>query len=172
MIDIATIRGRRKFLFLMWLAVMMLMGMVFQGQCRAEGAKLSEEDRKALEQVGNFHEVRAVTNLPPAIVALCVGEGGSLAERGGKWNATDLVTDESAPMHRLIWAMKGGNYYVVHFEAGGRGHNFHVLVAVMDKEDAKPRLAMDQVGFRKVKNYKAFVESLGQNELKEPPKSK
>ena len=122
MIDIATIRGRRKFLFLIWLAVMMLIGMVFQGRCRAEGVKLSEEDRKALQQVGNFQEVGAVTNLPPAITAPCVGEKGKLARAGGgKWNATDLVTDESVPMHRLIWAMKGGNYYVVHFEAGGRG---------------------------------------------------
>jgi hypothetical protein len=161
-----TMRESKSVGFLIWLGMMMLAGIVFRSECRAEVSKLSEEDTKVLRQVENFHEIRTVTNLPPEILKLCVDFKGRLANPGKKWEATDDIDDRTLPTHRLIWAVKGGEYYVVHYEVGGLGYNCHVLVAVMGKQDVKPRVALDSVGFKKFKNYEKFVESLGRKDVK------
>jgi hypothetical protein len=32
----------------------------------------------------------------------------------------------------MMWAATDGDYYVVHYERGGRGHSYHVLVAKLE----------------------------------------
>src|SRR6266496_3434140 len=81
----------------------------------ADITKLPAEDRKVLQDASRFHEVRATTNLPFAILALCDGGGdGKLAEPGQNWNATDVIMNLTLPGKRLIWAAVGDEYYVVH----------------------------------------------------------
>jgi hypothetical protein len=147
------------------LSLCLLLAAAIQSLCSADVTKLPAEDRKALLNASRFHEVHATTNLPPAILALCDGGGdGKLAEPGHKWNATDVITDPTLPGKRLIWATVGGEYYVVHYERGGIDHSFHILVAKLSKDDAKPKVVWRAVG-GKLKDYAAFVDALRSGKL-------
>ena len=116
-----------------------------------------------LQDSSRFHEVRSTRDLPPAIVALCADDG-RLAEPGQKWNATDSIMDPTLPGKRLIWAAVGGDYYVIHYERGGIAHTFHVLVAKLTKNDAKPKVVWRAVG-RLLKDYTAFLDALRSGKL-------
>ena len=125
------------------------------------GRRLSADDRKALQDSSRFHQIHSTGDLPEAIVALC---GDKLAEPGGNWNATDAITDPNLPAKRLIWAAIGGDYYVVHYERGGIAHTYHVLVAKMAKNEAKPKIVWQAMGgpFR---DYVAFLNALRTGKL-------
>lgn len=133
--------------------------------CYADVTKLSPEHRKALQESSHFHEVRATANLPLAVIALCADESGRLAEPGQKWEATDVITDTTLPRKRLIWAAIAGEYYVVHYERGGYAHSFHVLVAMLTKGDAKPKVVWRGVGDDQLKDYSAFLDALRSDKL-------
>ena len=135
-----------------------------QGFCHADVTKLSLELRKALQDSSRFHEVRTTTNLPVAMMALCADDRGRLAEPGQKWEATDVITDPALPRKRLIWGVTDGEKYVVHYERGGRGHSFHVLVATFKKGEMKPKQIWRGVGDR-LKTYSAFLEALRSGKL-------
>jgi hypothetical protein len=129
-----------------------------QGLCYADVTKLAEEDRKVLQDSSRFHEIHATSDLPPAIVALCAGDNGRLAEPGQNWNATCVITDPTLPGKRLIWGAVGAEYYVVHYERGGIEHSFHILVAKLTKPDAKPKVIWE-AGGGPLKDYKAFLDA-------------
>jgi hypothetical protein len=135
-----------------------------QGLCYADVAKLPAEDRKALLDASRFHEVPSTKDLPPAVIALCGGDKDRLADPGQNWNATDAVTDPTLPWKRLIWAAVGSDYYVVHYERGGIDHSFHILVAKVTKNDAKPTMVWRAVGHQ-LKDYAAFLEALRTGKL-------
>jgi hypothetical protein len=141
-----------------------LFAVAIQTFCYADVAKLSAEDRKVLQDSSRFHEVHYTSDLPPAIVALCADDNGRLADPGQNWNATDVITDPTLPGKRLIWAAVGGEYYVVHYERGGIAHTFHILVAKLAKNDAKPKVIWHAVG-RQLKDYAAFVDALRNRKL-------
>jgi hypothetical protein len=108
--------------------------------------------------------VYSTSDLPPAIVALCTGGNGKLAEPGQKWNATDAIIDSPLPDKRLNWAVAGGEYYVAHYERGGIAHTYHILVARLTKDDAKPKAVWRAVG-GPFKNYAAFLDALRSGKL-------
>src|SRR5258706_7371182 len=154
-----------------------LFAMVIQSFCFAGVTKLPAPQRKILEDSWRFHDrfVRpwlstldsrhsTVGCLPPAIVALCADLNGSLAEPGKKWESTDIIKDPSLPQKRLIWAAVSDEYYVVHYERGGRGHSFHVLVATLAKGETKPKIVWRGVG-DKLKDYAAFLDALRSGKL-------
>lgn len=142
----------------------MLFAAAIQSLSSADVTKLAAEDRKILENPSRFHEVNATSDLPPAIVALCAGDKNNLAEPGGKWNPTDVVIDATLPSKRLIWAAKGDDYYVVHYERGGIAHTFHILIAKLGKNDAKPKTVWSAVG-GPFKDYAAFLQALRSGKL-------
>jgi hypothetical protein len=136
-----------------------------QSLCCADVTKLPAEDRKVLQDASRLYEVRATTNLPSAILALCDGgSDGRLAEPGQKWNATCVITDPTLPGKRLIWAAVGSEYSVVHYERGGIAHTFHILVAKLGKNDVKPTLVWRAVG-GPFKDYAAFLDALRSGKL-------
>ena len=141
-----------------------LLAAAIQTCCVADVTKLPPEHRKVLEDSSRFRQLVATTNLPPAIVALCADDAGRLAQPGQKWQATDIIRDSSLPCKRLIWAAVAGEYYVVHYERGGRGHSFHVLVATLTKGEQKPRVIWRGVGDR-LKGYSAFLDALRSRKL-------
>jgi hypothetical protein len=53
----------------------------------------------------------------------------------------------------------GGDYYVVHYERGGIAHTFHVLVATLANNDAKPKMVWCAMG-GPFKDYAAFLNGL------------
>jgi hypothetical protein len=153
---------------MMWmrqLSLYLLLTAAIQGFCYADVTKLHAEDRKALLDSSRFHEVHSTKDLPPAILALCDGGGdGKLAEPGQNWNATCVITDPTLPGERLVWAAVGSDYSVVHYERGGIAHSFHILVAKLAKDDAKPKLVWRAVG-RQFKDYAAFLSALRSGKL-------
>ena len=148
-----------------YIGVCILFSAVIQSLCCADVTKLPAEDRKALLDASRFHDIHSTSDLPPAILALCDGGGdGKLAEPGQKWNATDVITDPSLPGKRLIWAAAGGEYYVIHYERGGIDHSFHILVAKLTKDDAKPKAVWRAVGGT-FKDYAVFLDVLRSGKL-------
>jgi hypothetical protein len=134
-----------------------------QGQ--AEVTKLSPAHRKILEDGTGFRELRTTTALPKEVVALCVDYNGRIAEPGGKWEATDLIYDNTLPQSRLIWAAHRDDYYVIHYEKGGRGHSLHVLIATYKPGDSKATLVWHGVAYKDIRNYTAFLTALKDNTL-------
>jgi predicted mannosyl-3-phosphoglycerate phosphatase (HAD superfamily) len=146
------------------IALYILFAVTMQTLCYADVTKLSTEHRKALQDSSRFHEVRASTNLPPAVVALCADDKRKLAEPRQKWEATDTITDDTLPRKRLIWAATDGKHYVVHYERGGRGHSFHILVATYKSGDSKAKVVWRGVGDQ-LKDYNTFLAALEKNKL-------
>ena len=132
--------------------------------CYADVTKLSGEQRKRLERSTTFHEVHAVVDLPAKVVALCADQDGRLADPGQKWEATDYISDPSLPQKRLIWAATDGEYYVVHYERGGRGHSFHILVASIASSNAPAEVLWRGVG-GELKDLAAFRAALAGDKL-------
>ena len=143
------------------LALLPLLAAATHSFCYGDVTKLSADDRKVLENSSRFHEVDSTSDLPPAIVALC---GGKLADPGQKWNVTDGIIDPTLPGKRLIWAAASGDYNVVHYERGGIAHTFHVLVAKLAKDEAKPKVVWSAVG-GPFKDYAAFLDALRTGKL-------
>ena len=147
------------------LSLCLVLAAAIQSLCYADVTHLPAEDRKGLLDASRFHEVHATNDLPSAILALCDGgQDGKLAEPSQKWNATDVITDPTLPGKRLIWAAVGGDYYVVHYERGGIAHSFHILVAKLTKDDAKPKLVWRAVGHQ-FEDYAAFLNALRSGKL-------
>ncbi len=142
----------------------LLFALVIQSFCCADVTKLLSENRRVFQGSSRFHEVHSTNDLPPAIAALCTGDNGRLAHAGQKWNATDVITDPTLPGKRLIWAAVGGEYYVVHYEHGGIAHSFHILIARLTKNDAKPKVVWPGVG-GPLKDYAAFLLALRNGKL-------
>jgi len=142
----------------------LLIAAMIQNLGYGEVTKLSAENRSALQDASRFHEVHSVKGLPPAIVALCAGNKDKLADPGQNWNVTDAVTDPALPGKRLIWAAVDGEYDVVHYERGGIAHTFHILVAKLAKDDAKPKVIWQAIG-GPFKDYVAFLDALRAGKL-------
>jgi hypothetical protein len=117
-----------------------------------------------LQDSSRFHEVHSTSDLQPAIVGLCTGGKVGLADPGQRWNPTDVVIDPTLPGKRLVWATVGREYYVVHYERGGIAHTYHILVATLAKDDAKPKVVWRAVG-RPFKDYAVFLEALRSGKL-------
>jgi hypothetical protein len=152
--------------FMTPLRLWLLAAMAFQLSCLADVTKLPTEHRKVLQDASRFHEIHTVTNLPASVVALCADQNGRLAEPGQKWEPTDVIRDQKLPRKHLIWATKGDDYYVIHYESGGRGHGYHVIVAELKAGQDKPSFLWHAVG-DKLKDYKTFLDALEHNKLRD-----
>jgi hypothetical protein len=162
---IAEFRFVKSMIHMRHLSLCLLFTAAIQTLCYADVTKLPAEDRKVLLDASRFHEVHSTSDLPSVILTLCDGGGdGRLAEPGKNWNATDVITDPTLPGKRLIWAVIGGDYYVVHYERGGIDHSFHILVAKVTKNDAKRTMVWRAVGHQ-LKDYAAFLEALRTGKL-------
>jgi hypothetical protein len=160
LLNFSVIQTTRMRYFGFWL----LSAIALQTLCCADVTKLQAQDRKILLEPSRFHEVHSVKDLPPAVVALCVDDKGKFADPGQNWNATDVVTDPTLPWKRLIWAAAGNDYYVVHYERGGIDHSFHILVAKLTRNHAKPGVVWHAVG-HKLNDYSAFLGALRNEKL-------
>jgi hypothetical protein len=161
---IAEFRFVKSMIHMRHLSLCLLFTAAIQSLCYADVTKLPVEDRKTLQDASRFHEVHSPKDLPPAVIALCVDDKGKLADPGQDWNATDAITDPTLPWKRLIWAAVGSDYYVVRYERGGIDHSFHILVAKLTKNDAKPRVVWRAVGGQ-FKDYAAFLGALRSGKL-------
>jgi hypothetical protein len=141
-----------------------LAALLLQTPCDAKVAKLSPPDRKVLENFFDFRQINNVGSLPPAIITWCADRNDRFANPDQKWEATDVSMDEGLPRKRLIWAVTRGDYYVVHYEAGGRGHSYHVLVAICQPKESHPIVVWHGIGDQ-LKDFTAFLAALNGNKL-------
>jgi hypothetical protein len=135
-----------------------------QTLCFAEVTKLPPQHRRTLQDTSRFHEIRTAAEIPSLVFSLCADRQGRLAEPGEKWQVTDLVTDSTLPTKRLIWAAISAEYYVVHYEQGGRGHSYHILIATFKQGDTMANVVWRGVG-DKLLNFNAFLDALQSNRL-------
>ena len=56
----------------------------------------------------------------------------ALANPGQKYQVTDVVVDRNLPFRRLVFAGVKADKWFVHYERGGRGHGYYVLVFKVD----------------------------------------
>jgi hypothetical protein len=139
----------RTFIFLIAVSV--------QSICLASTADIPLSHRKALQDISRFDQISATDRLPVPVLALCLDVNGRLAEPDNKWEPTDVIIDSTLPRHRLIWAVAGGGYYVVHYESGGRGHSYHILVA--KQAEGEPQLVWHGTDGR-FENFEIFLDTL------------
>jgi hypothetical protein len=145
---------------------MMLAGLA---TCRADSPNLPPAQRAALEQASRFGMIHSVAALPRGVLDLCADEQHRLAEPGQPWAATDLVRDAALPRKRLIWAASDGLRYVVHYEAGGRGHSFHVLLATLSPGESGAREIWRAIGYP-LRDYADFLDALHSHRLDDSPR--
>ena len=67
--------------------------------------------------------------LPAGIAKQCADSGGKLGAPSDKWEPTDVIRDPTLPRSRLIWHATSGRQTLVHYETGGRGHSYWLLIA-------------------------------------------
>lgn len=147
-------------------AVWFLVLAVCQFVCHAEVKFLLAAHRRALEDFARFRPVRKAKDLPPAVVTRCADHKGRLAEPGKNWEATCvIISDERLPQSRLIWAVTDGDYVVVHYERGGIGHSFHVMVVKFRKESPKPTYVWRGFSEGQLKDFRGFLDALKANHL-------
>jgi hypothetical protein len=82
-----------------------------------------------------------------------------IADKGGKWNDSDVVTDTDLPFRRLIWAVETQKHFVVHYEKGGIGYSTHFLVISPPDADGKRKLEWAAVSL-KAKTHSNLKEFL------------
>ncbi len=132
--------------------------------CAAEVTKLLPDYRRTLEEIAEFRPISNTSDLPRAILALCVDQHGKMANPGEAWEATDDIGDENLPRKRLIWAAELNNLYVVHYERGGFVHSFHIMVATVEP-DGLAKIIWMGTAADPFKNYGAFAAALKANKI-------
>lgn len=137
----------------------MLLAVAIQGDSFASVTRLHIDDKETLRKVSSFHDIHTASNLPQGVFDLCADNEGRLAEPGRRWEATDYITNSKLPRNRLVWAVTNGDYYVVHYESGGWGHNFNVLVARLKPTAIKPNVVWQGLG-GKLKSFGAFLDAV------------
>jgi len=93
------------------------------------------------------------------------GKEFKMADRGGAWNKTDVVTNPSLPFRRLIWAAEIKGYYVIHYEWGGYAYSTHYLIAARDREKDKWSVVWSAAAFERSRDFPAFITDLKKGKL-------
>ena len=105
--------------------------------------------------------ITRVGSLPHSVIAALRTVRGlsefHMADVGGDWNLTDSVTDSSLPFRRLIWAVGFKGYVVVHYEVGGYGHSYHVIVLSPEGPDGARSVVWAAGSFERANDYSEFV---------------
>jgi hypothetical protein len=124
--------------------------------------------RDLLHQLATARVVRTSAALPRPVVDEIVGAGARLADPGQPFQVTDVVFDDTLPWRRLFWAVTDGHTYLVHYEAGGIGHSFHLLLVSSTAGGAK--VLWHAAADGPIADYAAFRAALDRGTLDEDPR--
>jgi hypothetical protein len=76
--------------------------------------------------------VTSFAKLPRSVVdalnTVTIGPREPMADAWAAWNPTDVSIGPPLPMQRLIWAAAVNGYAVIHYEQGGIGHSYQVVI--------------------------------------------
>lgn len=90
---------------------------------------------------GNFTIIRDIRLLPWPILEKFTERNGSrpvIANPGKGFIVGDVIYDSSVPSERLIFAGVSGEKCFVHYEKGGRGHSYLLVLFDLTPTDVKP----------------------------------
>jgi len=104
---------------------------------------------------GQFNEVTKAEAIPAnakQAFAKITGEPSfALANPGQKYQVTDVVVDRGLPRRRLVFAGERGDEWFVHYELGGIGHSYCVLLFKINPQN-RLRFVWGGAGFHGAKN--------------------
>jgi hypothetical protein len=90
---------------------------------------------------GNFTIIRDVRLLPRPVLEKFTEQNGSrpvIANPGKGFIVGDVIYDSGLPRERLIFAGVSGEKCFVHYEKGGRGHSYLLVLFDLTPTDVKP----------------------------------
>ena len=104
---------------------------------------------------GPFKMVSRTEAMPPhvkqAFSTITSEPSFALANPGQKYQVTDVEVDRSLPRRRLVFAGVLGEEWFVHYERGGIGHSYCVLLFKVDPQN-RLRFVWGGAGFHGAKN--------------------
>ncbi len=81
---------------------------------------------------GNFKLISTTEGIPAnikeAFVRYSRQPSFAMANPGAKYQVGDVVLDRTLPFRRLVFAGAADDRWFIHYERGGRGHGYYVIV--------------------------------------------
>jgi hypothetical protein len=74
-------------------------------------------------------------NVKQAFAKITAEPSFALANPGQKYQVTDVVVERGLPRRRLVFAGVRGDEWLVHYELGGIGHSYCVLLFKVDAQN-------------------------------------
>ena len=154
------------------LAITLVLALALPLDIRSEVTHLSVSARSALEHPDGFTQVNRVKDIPKEVLRV-VAEASHdpkfrLADPGQDWQETDVVVKPGLPRRRLVFAASSPQYWLLHYERGGIGHDYH-LVLVQVQPGAN-RIVWRAVMFRAIASHGDIPSALGSKDISDDPK--
>jgi hypothetical protein len=100
--------------------------------------QLSASERQHILD-GDFKVLEKTEDMPASVkqafMKITNEPSFSLANPGKKFQVTDVVIDKTLPLRRLVFAGSRDDEWFVHYERGGRGHGYCVLLFRIDSNN-------------------------------------
>ena len=144
--------------------------LAFAAVVTADVTKLPAVERQKLEHADSIELLRSAAKVPKEVFDACAVTSKDpafrLADAGQPFRVTDTITNENRnlPRRRFIWAARLPEYYVVHYEMGGRGHSFHVLLVKFDGTQKAAQVTWSAAAIL-LKDYDHFLRALKTGKL-------
>jgi hypothetical protein len=117
------------------LVVLVICCVAFTAVAQQQGHQLSAAEKEHILD-GQFKVVSTTAGMPAnvkqAFSEITREPSFALANPGQKYQVTDVVVDRNLPFRRLVFAGVNADKWFVHYERGGRGHGYYVLVFKVD----------------------------------------
>ena len=84
-------------------------------------------------------------NIKQAFSQLSGQRSFAMANPGQKFQVGDVIVNRNLPFRRLVFAGAADDRWFIHYERGGRGHSYYVIVFKVGS-DNKPELFWDGSG--------------------------
>lgn len=137
--------------------IILLLAACIELQSRRENkSSLSKADRDSIFK-GNFTIVKDTEGIPANIkqsfAEITREPSFALANPGQEYQATDVVNPRKPrlPWRRLVFAGRCGDKWFIHYERGGIGH-YYALVLLSADGGNRPQLLWGGVGFSGAQN--------------------
>jgi hypothetical protein len=116
---------------------------------------------------GQFTVVTSTQTLPPSLkhaFAVITGQQQfALADPGQRYQVTDVVYEPGLPFRRLVFAGVSGDKWFIHYEHGGIGHSYAVVVFAVQPE--RVQFLWGGVGSHRAKDLDDLRKSIADNQF-------
>jgi hypothetical protein len=126
--------------------------------------QLSKTDRVVLEHPASLKMLSSMSQIPADVKSACATVMADhqfrLANPGRPFQATDVQTVVwPLPLRRLIWGAEVGDYFVIHYEYGGRGLSNHILLVQREPRSHQARVIWSATG-KRFGSYDKFAKAI------------